>query len=584
MSRLLTAIKNALINLYKALERFPVTIGYTTATTVMLIIISNQQPFLYVGKHDLMMQIAMVLALGAPVSLCIKLIFERKEANPAVRVFTYLLEGAVLIFYYFFLLDGFNMVPMSRYIALNIVFYLAFLFIPYLYKKENFELYVIKVFTNFFVAVIYSMVLFAGLAAILFTIDKLLSVPVASKTYYHIWLIVAGIFAPSLFLAEIPASYHQFETDEYPKLFKVLLLYIVMPVISVYTIILYIYFGKIIITQQWPVGLVSHLVLWYSVISAGVIFFISPVNNESRWAKGFIIWFPKLILPILVMMFISIGIRINVYGITENRYYVVALGLWALGVMIYFNLAKKRRNIILPVSISIIIILSVFGPLNSFSISKMSQNNRLENLLEKYDMVQENGIVKSNSEISKEDKIEMSQILYYFNKSHKLSDVRFLPEGFKLEDMRELFGFDYQSKYGHLGEMYFSYKIENVIKQIDVQGFDYFFDIRNYYGRMETTAGNNIEVEYNQQNNELRIIFEGDEIYKDSMYKLVKQLNDKYGTENKQVTDFDDMTFLEENDKLKLKIILNNVYGSKDISTGELKNISLEFYMFIKIK
>ena len=52
-------------------------------------------------------------------------------------------------------------------------------------------------------------------------------------------------------------------------------------------------------------------------------------------------YFPKAILPLIVMMFISIGIRINAYGLTENRYYVVALGIWAFLVMIYFAFGKN---------------------------------------------------------------------------------------------------------------------------------------------------------------------------------------------------------------------------------------------------
>lgn len=68
---------------------------------------------------------------------------------------------------------------------------------------------------------------------------------------------------------------------------------------------------------------------------------------------------PKVILPLLLLMFFSIGIRIKAYGVTENRYYVIALSLWVFGVMIYFSLVKKFKNILLPVTLSIIIFISV---------------------------------------------------------------------------------------------------------------------------------------------------------------------------------------------------------------------------------
>ena len=83
-----------------------------------------------------------------------------------------------------------------------------------------------------------------------------------------------------IFLAGIPTKNEKLSLEDYSRLLKVLVLYIVMPLITVYTIILYIYFGKIIITRVWPEGLVSHLVLWYSVISAAVLFFITPLRMK----------------------------------------------------------------------------------------------------------------------------------------------------------------------------------------------------------------------------------------------------------------------------------------------------------------
>ena len=84
-----------------------------------------------------------------------------------------------------------------------------------------------------------------------------------------------------------------------------------MPIITVYTAILYVYFVKILITLQWPVGMVAHLVIWYSIISTGVIFLISPLIEGNKWVKNFIFWFTKLVIPIMIMMFVSLGIRIN---------------------------------------------------------------------------------------------------------------------------------------------------------------------------------------------------------------------------------------------------------------------------------
>ena len=369
--------KNIYTSIKKSFRRFPITIAVSIALVVISIIINEKGFGLSVDTRNIYERIRMIIGLGIPLSLCIQLIYEQ---NPNLKghhkILAYILGAGFLVFYYKFLLKDFNMVNTVRYMVVSLFFYLAFTYIPWLKRKEDYEYYIIKVFSNFFLTAIYSFVLLMGLFAIFFTIDQLFNANIPRKIYYYSFLVVGGIFAPSNFLARIPEIDEDFEEYSYPKGLKVLLLYIVIPLISIYTLILYIYFGKILITRNWPQGIVSHLVLWYSTVSVAVIFFISPILDENKWANRFKSWFPKFNIPILIMMFVSMGIRIKEYGITENRYFALILGLWVLGIMLYFIFSKKLRNIIIPILLSVIVINSGFGPLSSFSVSMRSQNHR----------------------------------------------------------------------------------------------------------------------------------------------------------------------------------------------------------------
>ena len=62
------------------------------------------------------------------------------------------------------------------------------------------------------------------------------------------------------------------------------------------------------------------------------------------------------------MMFVAMGIRVSAYGITENRYFVLAAGLWVTGSMLYLIFAKRPRNVFLPASLALVVVLSVYGP------------------------------------------------------------------------------------------------------------------------------------------------------------------------------------------------------------------------------
>lgn len=572
-------MRNILSGLYLSIKRFPLAILFSASVAVVLIVISETNL-----KEDTLARIAMPLSLGIPLSLCIKLFFEKKEEKSIYKLLLAYIGGSLfLILYYFLFLKTKEMVPITRYIAVTLALYLWFLFIPHLLKKEQFEMYVITVFTGFFVTIIYSIVLYLGLSAILFTIDKLLGIKILGKIYYYTWLFVVFIFAISYFLSGIPLKSKELTVKSYPKLLRILLLYIVMPLLTAYTIILYIYFGKIIITTHWPIGIVSHLVLWYSVIVTIVLFFITPIKDENPWQNKFLRFSPKILLPLLIMMFISIGIRINAYGVTERRYFVVILGVWLFLMMLYLSFTKKHRNIIIPLTLSIVTLISVFGPLSSYSISKISQNNRFEKILIKDNLLKD-GKLQSSPDIPKEDKAEISSILDYFNRNHSFKDVKYLPQNFKLDDMNKVFGFSFVApSYGPTGE-YFAFMRNQSENALDISGYDYLFDTRTLNNRSNASSYSLI-ASYNYETAVVKVNYKGIEVYNKNLNSFVKNLIDKHGLFSKENSlSPEEMTLVEENEKIKVKFIFLNISGNQNPSTGNVDAKGIDFYMLVKIK
>jgi hypothetical protein len=571
-------MKNILTGLYLSLKRFPLTIFLSVSVTAVLITISELRPV-----EDTLSKIAMVLSLGIPLSLCITLFFEKYTSKNIYKLLSYFVAGLFLSLYYFLLLKDMGMVSTTRYVAVSLALYLAFFFIPYLEGKKQFELYVITVFTCFFLTVIYSIVLFAGLSAILFTIDSLLEIAIPGELYYYTWLFVVFVFAISYFLSGIPMREEDMTSKAYPKLLKILLLYIVIPLLTAYTVILYIYFGKIIITRQWPVGLVSHLVLWYSVIVTSVIFFITPLFEKNNVSTGFLKLAPKVILPLLIMMFISIGIRINAYGITERRYYVVILALWVFSMMLLFSFAKSNKNLLIPITLALLAMISVFGPLSSYSVSKYSQNKRFENILQKNNMLKDGNIILA-SNVSKEDKLDLSSILNYFEQNHSLNDLKYLPKDFAIANMENLFGFTYELQNNQYTDDYFYFTRRDSGKYIDIKGYDYMVDIRTL------THGNpnlnkDLNVAFNYETSIVNIKYKDKPAYSKDLSVFVKDLIIKYGYKGSETTiPEDEMTLIDENDTLKVKFVFINISGNRNDYSNTHNGKGYEFYLLIKIK
>lgn len=572
-----TGIKNSL-------ERFPQTIGISAICVIILIYTSEIRPEASNDLIETLGRVTMVIALGIPLSVSIKLFFERLDNYKKISLYaTYLGSTVLLIIYYYLFLQDIAMVSMSRYIGFSLILYLIFLFISYLPNRNDFEFFAVRVFTRFFTTILYSLVLYLGLAAILFTIDKLLGVNIESELYYYTFLVVAGIFAPSFFLAGIKAKDEILTIKEYSRLLMVLVLYIIMPLISIYTIILYIYFGKIIITRQWPEGLVSNLVLWYSAITSAVLFFISPLLHEMAWPRRYMKYFPKAIIPLIVMMFISIGIRINAYGVTENRYYVVALGIWVLLVMIYFSTTKKLTNIILPISLALITTISVFGPLSSYSISKYSQNKRLNEIFAKNNMIQDNKVIKASAEVPDEDSRHITSIVNYFDRNHSLRDVKGLPKDFKTTDMERILGVkysaeNYQNDYG-----YYYFNSIGSAEPIEISGYDYLFISRN--NGEQTAESKTFGMNFDNELSTLKITKDKNIVYKRNLMDFANKLIDKYGTnQNNQSLSQKEMVFMDGNDKVEIKIQFLHLSGNKNTSRDKMESKYFEFYILVKFK
>lgn len=584
--KIINNIKEIANNLMLSIKRFPLTVLSSTITTVILIIIVNNDSLLADNTVEILKQLAMTTALAFPLLLIFNLTFERfKTLQKKYKYLSYFAVFLFLISYYFYIFEDFQLVSTSRFIALNISFYLLVLLAHYFYKRENYELYIAEIFSRFSVSAVYAAVLFIGLTAILFTVDHLFELSLSGDVYLTAWLMAAGIFAPIYLLAGVPLFAEEFNLKDYSSFLRVLLLYIVMPLILVYTFILYLYFIKILITQVWPESIVGHLVLWYSMISFTVMFFIKPFKKNNKWASSFIFWMPKLILPLLIMMFSALWIRISEYGITENRYYVFLMGSWIFAAMLYYNFSKKKKNTLLVLSLATITILAVFGPWSSFSISMNSQNNRFTEILKENNLLKDGKIVKSEDSLTPEVKKEINSIIRYFDYNHSLEELKYLPDNFKKDDMINIFGFKYQSYYRD-NMNYFYHEIPLNKKILNIEGYNYFFEL-SFNGQKEKIIAqieNDLTVDFNKAEYRLNLNRGEEEIFSKSLKEDLFTLHSRIENLSREDLEELEQNYQYENERAKIKIVFKNFSGEISEDKNSIDLYHLNILTFIKIK
>lgn len=561
------------VKVASSFRRFPEAAAFLGVTVALLIYMLYREE-----ASDLLDKIAWSLSLGFPLSLSLRLLLECYAPHrPKVRFMLFPLTFGLLIIYFFLGFKGSNPVTTTRYVAYRVTSYLAFLFLPYLSRRQDFELYVLDLAHKFCVSFLYAAALYLGIVLTLLTINQLFAITIKAQLYFTFWLICAGLFAPLYFLAELPGLDHSYTQTTYPPFLKILFLYILIPIVTVYTLILYAYFGKIIFTRTWPVGLVAHLVLWFALLSSLLLFLLYPLRRQNQALNRFSQVFPWFLLPLIGMMFVAMGKRIAAFGLTENRYYVLLAGLWVGGWLLYYGLAKHPRNVLLPVSLAIVAFLSVTGPWSSFAIAKYSQNRRLVKLLRQYGMLEGTAII-SRADLPLEGRREISAVLAYFDDNHSLKEIGLLPAGFKLNEMEKIFGFKFERGGSNLSKDYFHWQLADQERILSLGGDTVFVDLNQVFEREIRIQHELYTLAYFREDYLLVITRGGKEIYRKNVKDLLTKELEK---EQWDLEPSPSLRITDRQGDLELQYLFKEMWGYRDPVTERLEVTGCGFYLFL---
>ena len=464
-----------------------------------------------------------------------------------------------------------------KFVGLVLFFIVASFYVSKIFYHKDYIAYVIKMMGALFISMLYSVFLFLGIAAIFFALVHLFGLNLSFNIYMYAAIIVYIPFNAGIFLSNVPKSEEFLSNYELSKVTKVLLLYILMPLFSIYLIILYTYFAKILFIGELPKNIITHLILWFSLFSVVFIFALGMVK-DSNAANEFRKIFPILMIPLICFMFYSISIRVNEYGITENRYFVVAAGIWALASMIYYVFYRSNSNITVPIILSVIILISTIGPVSAYNISATSQNYRLKQILTKNNMLNGNQII-AKSDVSDSDKRRISEIVDYLNNKHRRYEQKYLPADFDFSDnaWKKTFGFN-KKLFDEDRNIYYSY---NSQIPVDIKGYSKLFVIDSF-DETSDMVGNykikrkldNINISYISKNNEHSIVSINMTDLRNKLSVLKK---------SKEIIDAEDIAIKGNSGNIEYKIVFTNLNFYID-AEGNDYDYNCSFYLLTNEK
>lgn len=313
--------------------------------------------------------------------------------------------------------------------------------------KVDFNIVALIHFKSIFTSALYTGVLSAGIAAILGTVNILLFT-VDDDAYAYTMAILWGLFATIYYLSLLPRFGSQKEedrtkmdrSDNYPKFLEILVSYIAIPLITGYTLVFIAYFAKILVTFTWPSGQLGPMVLAYA--AAGLVVFVLSSPLQNRFAIFYRNIFPKVLIPCVIMQLISVGIRLNAYGITEARYYVALFGLFSIAAGVLLSFRPVSKNGLIALLAAGFALFSILPPVDAFTMSRNSQIDRLEQFLTEEGILAD-GQLTPKENASQLTKTETTNILSYLDMRSSLKYIEWLPEDFNMyEDMKTMLGFE----------------------------------------------------------------------------------------------------------------------------------------------
>ncbi len=594
--KLVKSMKNMLRSLAGSLGRYPVTVGFLIALAILIAIEINSDRNL----------LTMILAclVGAVSCSVGQAAYERFFVGLTARI-ALMVPGFVLAAAHYLLiwqLPEYSPEIWIRSAVAAFALFVTFIWVAVIKSRVTFNESFMAAFKAFFESVFFSAVIMGGCSAIIAAIDQLI-LPVDSTLYSHTANIVFSLFAPIFFLSLIPI--YPGKNDKVleleivavqkerisrrtstPKFLEVLLSYIIIPLASVFSVILLVYILLNIRGEFWTDNLLEPMLISYSITIIMVTILVS--RFENKFAVWFRRIFPKVLIPIVLFQLIASLLILRDTGITYGRYYVVLYGVFAICSGVALSIVPVRKNGIIAAMLIAFSVISIVPPVDAFTVSRVSQINILESVLTRNGMLSDDGVTP-NDTISDADQAKITSSIQYLSEMEALDSVTWLPQDFNAyEDFNSTFGFD--QAYGQNDVNPSVYLFLDTRVPIPIGDYDYFIqtdmETSQDHGESEICTieredktyrllfeenGEDFDIVMADEDGQDMIRFDAGEIF--SRYQ-------SYSTEKSEMS-IGEATFSSESERVALTLVVQSV--TLDFSSVEKYGYA-QLYILVRFK
>lgn len=334
-----------------------------------------------------------------------------------------------LVYVLFIKTDLKDWITSTEYIIALLICPLAVILSDWIKDNKRFAERIIRYLVDWVAAGLLALVAYLLVNAIVYSFGYIFDLHIPSKFSFYAFLSASILLTPLCFLTFNRQSE---QTPDRPipgnSFLDILARYVLTPAAWIYTVILYLYFIRIAVTWSLPRGGIAYLVFGF-ILFATILKALQPLLQKQP-CKWFYERFSLISLPALIMFWIGVGYRINQYGLTEDRIYLIVCGvIMTLTIGLFFS---HRWGRYLYATLSAVVLLALFTYIPGIRAGQfglLSQNLRAERLIDRLQLADATGKIApikrpDSDSIHKKDYRDLYNTLSYLEEHDKSESLK----------------------------------------------------------------------------------------------------------------------------------------------------------------
>lgn len=290
-------------------------------------------------------------------------------------------------------------------------------------------LFNLRLWVGWLLAQIAACLFWLGLLAILASLGFLFELDIPKYLYDDLPVVAFGLIGTVSFLAFAPTTFDEavkegLEADSVTRAVTIIVKFLFVPLLLVYTTILYAYAAKIGVQGFLPKGQVAGMVVAFVSAGAAILLLAFPIRECGGMLVRFVwrYWLWLALLPVL-LLFLALYERVAAYGVTQDRYLLALAGIWILLLAATKLVLRARFDVrVIPGLLAVLLLVASFGPWGARGLSVRSQAAQLATILTEQGALVDGRIAAKPALDKSRDRA--GSILFYLQRQGGLRSLR----------------------------------------------------------------------------------------------------------------------------------------------------------------